>query len=128
MREARAGGRTVLLSSHVLSEVQEVCDRVGIIRDGRLVATERVEDLVHGQFHRLRLRLEQVPPPGAFDTDGSREISRSDHGIVVEVRKDLNRVLAEAVRFGVQDVETEQVSLEEVFMAYYGRAGGSEHA
>ncbi len=120
IRQTRADGRTVLMSSHVLSEVQEVCDRVGIIRDGSLAATERVEDLTHDQLHRVTIRFVHVPPEGAFDWDGAREVARRDQSVTIEIREDLNRVLSEAVRYGVVELETHQVSLEEVFMEYYG--------
>jgi ABC-2 type transport system ATP-binding protein len=125
VRQARTDGRTVLFSSHILPEVQEVCDRVGIIRDGRLVATESVEKLAQDRFHRLTLRLERMPPPATFDRDGAREIERHDQTITLEVREGLNDVLANAVQYGVLEIETHQVSLEEVFMEYYGKGGGS---
>jgi len=126
VRRARTDGRTVLLSSHILSEVQEVCDRVGIIRDGRLVATERVEDLLESHLHRVTIRFERTPPPGMFDRDATREIARRDQTVTLEIREGLNRVLADAVQYGVLEIETHQVSLEEVFMEYYGQGGGND--
>jgi ABC-2 type transport system ATP-binding protein len=124
IRQARDDGRTVVMSSHVLSEVQAICDRVGIIREGRLVATERVEELTHGQLHRLTLRFEQPPPEGYFDREGVREIGRHDQSVTIEVREGLNQCLSQAVGFGVLELETHQVSLEEIFMEYYGNEGG----
>jgi ABC-2 type transport system ATP-binding protein len=124
VREARAEGRTVVLSSHVLSEVQAVCDRVGLIRDGRLVVTKRIEDLLQEQLHRVTLRFDTLPPEGAFDRLGGTEISRHDQSVTIEIREDLNRILSEAVRYGVAEIETHQVSLEEIFMDYYGGGGG----
>lgn len=121
MRQARTEGRTVLLSSHVLSEVQEVCDSVGIIREGRLVATERVENLVRSRLHRIAIRFDRSPPVGFFDRDGTREVGRVEQTVTLEVREGLNTVLADAVAYGIRDIETQQVSLEEVFMEYYGR-------
>ena len=59
VREARADGRTVLFSSHVLPEVQEVCDRVGIIRAGQIVATEQVGQLIKSRVQRLHIRFAQ---------------------------------------------------------------------
>jgi ABC-2 type transport system ATP-binding protein len=126
VRQARADGRTVVLSSHQLSEVQAVCDRVGIIRDGRLVATDRVEDLIEDQLHRLTMRFERMPPVGVFDRDGVREVSRSDQVVTIEIREDLSRLLSEAVQYGVLELETHQVSLEDVFMEYYGKGGGND--
>jgi ABC-2 type transport system ATP-binding protein len=100
--------------------VQAVCDRVGIIRHGRLAATENVDDLIHGQFHRLTMRFDHMPPDGLFDRDGTREISRHEQLVTVEVREDLNHFLSQAVEYGVLEIETHQVSLEEVFLEYYG--------
>ncbi len=127
VREARADGRTVLFSSHVLSEVQAVCDRVGIIRDGQIVATERVEQLIKSQLQRLHLRFAQLPPAGALDGDGVTELGRVGDRITFEVRANLNRLLAQAVAYDVLELENDQVTLEEIFMTYYSRNGGARH-
>lgn len=129
VREARADGRTVFFSSHNLPEVQAVCDRVGIIRQGRLVTTERVETLVRQQFKRLHLTLREVPPDGAFDFEGVTETGRDGRLVMLEVRQNLDRVIEAAAPCGVVDVETLPVTLEEVFLAYYGRAnqGNGNH-
>jgi ABC-2 type transport system ATP-binding protein len=127
VREARAEGRTVFFSSHVLPEVQAVCDRAGIIRAGQIVATERVDRLIHSRLQRLRVRFERVPPPGTLQLPGVTEVSRAGDRLSLEVRENLNEFLAQAVAFGVLEIENEQVSLEEVFMAYYGQNGGREH-
>ncbi len=126
VREARDDGRTVFFSSHILSEVQEVCDRVGIIREGRLVKTERVETLTKQQFKRLRLSFAQIPPVGAFDFDGVTETARNEQEIMLEVRQNLNEVLQTAVTYNVTDMDMPPVTLEEIFLAYYG--GGNNHA
>lgn len=126
VRETRADGRTVFLSSHILSEVQEVCDRVGIIREGHLVKTERVETLTRQQFKRLRLNFAQMPPTDAFALEGVTETARDDHAVMLEVRQNLNQVLATAVAYQVVDMEMPPVTLEEIFLAYYG--GGNNHA
>ena len=57
MQEARAEGRTVFLSSHILSEVQAICDRVGILRSGKLQAVQRVDELTHTDFRHVTLRF-----------------------------------------------------------------------
>ena len=74
VRETKADGRTVFFSSHILSEVQAVCDRVGIIRDGQLVATQRVEDLFAQRMNRLTLIFEDHPPIGSIQFRGSIRI------------------------------------------------------
>ena len=69
VREAKGDGRTVFFSSHILPEVQAVCDRVGIIREGRLVKTERVETLTKRQFKRVHIQFQKLPPADAFRSD-----------------------------------------------------------
>lgn len=120
VREAKADGRTVFFSSHILSEVQEVCDRVGIIRDGQLVATERVETLIKQQFKRLRLSFATLPPADAFALEGVVEATRDEQSVTLEIRENLNAVLSTAVTYHVLDIDTIPVTLEEVFLAYYG--------
>jgi len=127
VREAKADGRTIFFSSHILSEVQAVCDRVGIIRDGRLVAIQRVEDLVSQRMNRMDLTFVSIPPAGAFDFEGVKELERRQHTIVLEVRENLPSVLAAAAKYRVVDIETHNISLEEIFLAYYSRDNGGEH-
>jgi ABC-2 type transport system ATP-binding protein len=128
VREARAAGRTVFFSSHILPEVQAVCDRVGIIREGELVATESVEHLTRRQFHRLRLNLESLPPEDLFEIEGVQEIARSGRDLTLEIRSNLNEVFTRAARHGIQDVEIFPVTLEEVFLAFYGPERKDNHA
>ncbi len=123
VNEVRDQGRTVFLSSHILSEVQSVCDRVGIIREGRLVEVGEVDALTTQPFHRLRLVLKEEIPGDAFSYPGVTETGRIDHEIQLEVRENLEAVLEEAVGYGVLDIETHPVTLEEVFLAYYGERG-----
>lgn len=124
VRETRAEGRTVFFSSHILSEVQAVCDRVGIIREGRLVTVERVETLLEQQFRRFRLTLEEIPEADAFAYPGVTELNRFDHSITLEIRENLQSVMEKAVACGIVDIEPQPVTLEEVFLAYYGGDGG----
>ncbi len=127
VREARADGRTVLFSSHVLPEVQAVCDRVGIIRAGQIVATERVEQLLKSRLQRLHIRFAQMPPAGALDGDGVTELGRVGDSVTFEVRANLNRLLAQAVAYDVLELDNDQVTLEDIFMTYYSRNGGARH-
>jgi ABC-2 type transport system ATP-binding protein len=129
VREANRAGATVFFSSHILPEVQAVCDRVGIIREGRLVATERVEDLTHQQFKRIRFNFATQPPADAFAQYEVTETARDEQWITLEIRdRRLDKVMETAVSFGIVDVETIPVSLEEIFLAYYGRGNGGRNA
>ncbi len=129
VRAARQEGRTVFFSSHNLAEVQAVCDRVGMIREGALIQTERVESLTKRQFKRLQLCLQQTPPAGAFDLDGVSEIGRDGNRVSLEVRQGLAQVMEIAAGYGIEDIEIPAVTLDEIFLAFYDRSGeGDRHA
>jgi ABC-2 type transport system ATP-binding protein len=128
VREARAEGRTVFFSSHVLPEVQAVCDRVGIIRDGQLIATERISDLTQQQFRRVRLSFAAAPAPETLLMPGVELIDQHANSLSFEVRENLNQLIQLATTYNVVDIETLPVTLEEVFLAYYGSAeNGGRH-
>jgi ABC-2 type transport system ATP-binding protein len=128
VREVQEDGRTVFFSSHILSEVQAVCDRVGIIREGHLVETQRVEDLFARRMKRLNLSFPELPPVEAFNFEGVTELNRSEQTLMLEVSQNLPRVLATAAEHQVVDIETQNVSLEEIFLAYYGKGNGGNNA
>ena len=131
VRETRDEGRTVFFSSHILPEVQAVCDRVGIIRAGKLVAVEWVDSLLGQQFRRLRLTLQSAPSPNAFHLDGVAEVERAGTAVTLEIQRNLQTVMVTAVQIGLQDIEEQPVTLEDIFLAYYGgtnRHKGGTHA
>jgi ABC-2 type transport system ATP-binding protein len=127
VREVKADGRTVFFSSHILPEVQAVCDRVGIIREGQLVATQRVEELIAARLNRMTLIFADLPPAATFTLDGVTEISRTEQSVTLEVRENLATVLAAAAQYDVRDIETHNMSLEEIFLDYYGQGNGGQH-
>jgi len=127
VREAKKEGRTVFFSTHILSEAQAVCDRVGIIRDGQLVATQRVEDLFAKRMNRLTMIFERPLPTGVFQIEGVIELEKSQQSITLEVRDNLPAVLAAAAKNNVMDIETHNISLEEIFLAYYSKDEGGSH-
>lgn len=124
VREAKAGGRTVFFSSHIISEVQAVCDRVGIIRDGQLVAIQKVEDLLAARMNRITMIFDDLPPAGTFDISGVKELERSKKSIVLEVTENLPEVLSAAAQNKILDIETHNIGLEEIFLAYYSEENG----
>jgi ABC-2 type transport system ATP-binding protein len=119
--EAKEEGRTVFFCSHILSEVQTVCDRVGIIREGKLIKVERIDALTAQPFQRIKLRFEEMPEEDAFSFEGVKILGRDGNAISLEVRENLPSVMRTAADYEVEDIETQPVTLEEVFMAYYGR-------
>ncbi len=127
IRESQAEGRTVFLSSHILPEVQAVCDRVGIIRAGELVKVERVDELIGKRFRRLKIQFSAEPPTQIFERPGVKLLSRQAGQVSLEIHAHLDQFLFDIAPFGITDIESEHLSLEEVFLSYYG-SNGDAHA
>lgn len=127
VQEIAASGRTVFLSSHDLDEVQRVADRVGIVRDGRLVAVESVETLRRRAVRHVEITFARPVDPGAFcRLDGV--VDATAHGPVVKlsVHGRLDAIVKEAARHPVVDLLSQPADLEEIFLAYYRQEPGEE--
>jgi len=124
--EVRAEGRTVFLSSHILPEVDRVCDRVGIIRDGHLVAVEEIAELKRKRLRQMELTFGQPVPPSAFDLPGVREVAKTDSSLrffVDEAPGSLDGVVKRAAQFELLDMRYQQATLEDIFLTYYRKEG-----
>ncbi len=120
--EAKADGRTVFLSSHYLPEVERSCDRVGIVREGRLVEVSSVYGLLDLHLRSVRVVLEAAPPSDAFALPNVETVS-ADHGdIHLLVRGDLNPLLSRLAELRVRDLTIEAPDIEDVFMRFYADA------
>ena len=127
LAEVRAAGRTVFLSSHILPEVERVCDRVGIIREGRLVAVEEVASLKARSLRRLEIHFAAPPPAEAFaGVPNVRDLKVTDSVLRCTVVGSLDGLIKIAARFEVSNIISHEPSLEEVFLAFY--QGGESHA
>jgi ABC-2 type transport system ATP-binding protein len=121
IREAREAGATVFFSSHVLSEVQEVAERVAIIRKGVVVEVAPTDALLHRALRRVRIRFR-----GPLDTlvlshlPGVKLLARDDRSsVLLQVTGEMDSLIKALAAYPVSDFETERPSLEEVFLAYY---------
>ena len=126
--ETKAVGRSIFFSQLFLPDVQAVADREGIIRDGQLVPTQRVDALMAQRVTRLSLGFAELPPADAFQLAGVKELSRGERDVLLEVQDSLPQVLAVAAQNNIQHLETINVSLEEIFLTYYGKGNGGNHA
>jgi ABC-2 type transport system ATP-binding protein len=117
----RQDGRTVFVSSHILPEVEHLCDRVGIIREGRLLAVEAVATLKERALQRLELDFVGDVPSAAFDgLPGVRDLALTDGVLRCTVVGSVDALIKRAATFEVRSVRTVDTSLEEIFLAYYG--------
>jgi ABC-2 type transport system ATP-binding protein len=117
LEETRAEGRTVFLSSHILPEVERVCDRVAIVKAGKLVALETLENLKSKRFRRLKLRLRE--DVGDVVLAGARPVKRDGLEMEFLFKGDADGLIAELARLPVDDFVFPEAELEEVFMTYY---------
>jgi len=120
VRETAARGATVFLSSHVMPEVERTCDRVAIIRAGRLVAVEQVAALKTRATRRVDIHYAQPPPPGKPEVPGVAEVARVDALVSYDVRGAAGPLIEAAVQLGgILDINTHEPSLEDIFLSYY---------
>ena len=120
IREAKSNGRTVFLSSHILSEVEKTCDRVAIIRDGRIVRLDRVEALRDLAHHQVELRFTGPVPAGDFEgLPGVSDVNITDQMLRLRVSGSITPVVRAAARYELVDFVSREPSLEETFLAEY---------
>jgi ABC-2 type transport system ATP-binding protein len=124
VREEREHGCAIFLSSHELDEVERVCDRVGIIREGRLIAVERIDELL-GKTQR-HVSVEFAEPVGEEElrrVPGVSEVAVADGRVSFKVAGDLDPVVKAIASHTVADLEVARPTLEEVFLTYYSEEG-----
>ncbi len=120
LREAQAGGATVFFSSHIISEVEAIAERVAIIRDGRIAETLAPHDLLRRSVRRVRVRLRQPLPEGALvGVLNTTDIQRDGTNLLVQVEGEMDALIKALAGYAVIDLETERPTLEEVFLTHY---------
>jgi ABC-2 type transport system ATP-binding protein len=122
LHETRERGATVFLSSHILSEVEQVCDRVGIVRSGRLVRVAQLEDLKHIRVHRVEIEFAAettVPEEEIRAAAGVDEVVVDGQRVRCAVRGSFEPLLDAIHGSDVTDLVSTEPSLEEIFLSYY---------
>jgi beta-exotoxin I transport system ATP-binding protein len=120
VKESAARGATVFMSSHIMSEVQRVCDRVGIIREGKLVVERDIREMVKEAAHTFDITFAGKPPVSKLKSVQGVTVSRhDDHAVRVHIHGELSPLLAELGKSDVTRLDARQLDLEEMFMRFY---------
>ncbi len=117
--EAKEGGQAVFLSSHILSEVEALCDRIAILRDGTLVETGTMADLRHLSSLSVEVTFAEAAPD-VSDVPGVSEVKVVGHELRCQVNGPIQPLLDRLVSSGVTRLLSREPSLEEIFLAHYG--------
>lgn len=119
LREENRKGATILLSSHVLIEVQRICSRVAIIKDGRIIRTEKMSDLTENNYKKIRLETSRTADDSRFSFTGVSNLERKDNILSFFFKGNINLVMKRISEVEISNIWIEEPTLEEVFMHYY---------
>ena len=123
-RRECARGHTVFMSSHLLSEVESVCDRVAIVREGRLITVERIDELKERFGKVLHVTFDSVVPRTALDMPGVTDLHQEGRSYTMIVRGDVDQVVKAVAAHRVVSLTMETYHLEQLFFDLYGSKAG----
>jgi ABC-2 type transport system ATP-binding protein len=118
IRQENARGVTVFFSSHILGEVQRLCTRVGIIREGKIAEISDIRTLQQNNYKKVHITAAELTP-AAFEMSGVTNLQTEDSTINFFFKGDINSVLQKISSVQVADLTIEEPTLEEIFMHYY---------
>ncbi len=117
IREERDRGATVLFSSHILTEVQKICDRVAIIKEGRILKVQKIHELKEQAYKSVKFTTDERVENFSFP--GAKNIEQKDTQISFIYKGDFNVLLSQLTNYQMCDIEISDPSLEEIFIHYY---------
>ncbi len=122
-REERDNGKTIFMSSHILAEVEEVCDRVAIIRNARLQVVEKIDSLKDKMGKKLEIEFENDVDPKLFTMEGVEDFNLDGRHATMIVTSNLDEVIKRISKQNVMNMSFETFSLDQLFMTYYTSGG-----
>lgn len=121
LKEENKKGATILFSSHILSEVQRLCNRVAIIKEGKIIKLEKISTLRENNYKKFKIEIESGIDKDYFNINGVKEL-RIDGNIVTFIFKgNINNVMKKFGGIEISNIWIEEPDLEEIFMHYYER-------
>ena len=118
IREENANGVTVFFSSHILSEVQRLCNRVGIIKEGRIIEMSDIRTLQQNNYKKIYVAAKEIPDD-TFDLPGVTNLEATHGGVRFFYKGPIDAIVSRVSHLDLIDVAIEEPTLEEIFMHYY---------
>ena len=123
LKKLKAEGKTIFMSSHDLAEVQSVCDRIGIIKEGKVILVETVENLITKYLQNVRIRFKPFNVPNEEDfleLDSVISVEKNDERTFsLKIKEDVNELLKWLAGYEIERLALEDATLEEIFLQYY---------
>lgn len=125
--EAKSRGAAVFMSSHILSEVQKTCDRVGIIRNGKLITQKIIADLVHEAAQTFDIVfVGKVPIAELKKVTGAQVTNSTEHGVTVHLHGKLSSLFGVLAKHDVAKIDARNLDLEDMFLGFYSEVGAQK--
>ena len=119
LKEENKKGSTVLFSSHILSEVQKLCNRVAIIKEGKIIKLEKMSTLTENNYKRFKIEMESNIDKDYFKTKGVKELKVDGNIVTFLFKGNINTVMKKFANIEISNAWIEEPDLEEIFMHYY---------
>lgn len=119
LREENQKGATILFSSHILSEVQKMCDRIAILKDGKVISLENIETMRSNAYKKIILRMSETTEIRTLDMEGVSSFEQNGEKASFLFKGDVNMLLDSLRQHRLLDILIEEPPLEEIFMHYY---------
>ncbi|MFJ7951738.1 ABC transporter ATP-binding protein [Lysinibacillus sp. NPDC096418] len=119
--EENKKGATILFSSHILSEVQRLCDRVAIIKEGKIVTVEKISNLQENNYKKIKIETKNAVNQDFFTIAGVNNLNVEEGMVSFIFKGDINTVMKKIAEIEILNIWIEEPDLEEIFMHYYER-------
>jgi len=119
VRDENEKGATVFLSSHILSEVQRLCSRVAIIKEGKIVKIEKMSELEKSNYSKIKIEAKNTIPDGYFDIEGVSGLKTENHSTTFMFKGDINSMTKKIAALDLVTLWVEEPDLEDIFLHYY---------
>ncbi len=118
--EEKKKGKTIFMSSHIFEEIEKTCDRAAIIREGRIIAIENIEELKNKKSKKYILTFPNSEIANTFTLQGFKILKRKGSEVMVSVGKNVSDFIKQIAKYPIEDMNIQTQTLEEIFLHFYG--------